>query len=410
MKGLTLFETYTPVYYWNRDCDKKIIVNQGGTSSSKTISILQVICRKLATSKRKLVVTVVGQDMPNISVGALRDFKTLVGSSDLLQILITNPGAERGPYRWTNGSIIEFKAYENAQDAKSGKRDYAFINEANGIHREIAEEIIVRTTYQVFIDYNSTRAFWVHEDFIGKENVQLFISNYTHNKFVDDSIIERILGYKTKWKEKGTQYWKNRWRVYGLGLTGATEGTIFEAVNFVDRFPVHAKAIAYGLDWGYSNDPTAICRCGIIGEDIYCEEVFYKNKTNSRKLLTILPQLGITPNDLIIADTSNPDGISILREAGYTVMKAKKYANSILTGLDQMLTYNINITRRSKNWEYEQMNYVWKMIDGKAINTPERGNDHLWDAARYWFGRAVNRYNPKSKVPIKTKRRAKLFN
>ena len=149
---IPLFTSYTDVYYHNRDSEKFITVNQGGTSSSKTYSILQVLC-KLAIEKKRII-QVFGQDFPNLYVGAITDFKRLITDSEVLRACLQNPNLDRGPFKFKNGSVIQFTTAQTFQDAKSGKRDILFINEANGISYEVAFELIARTAERVFIDYN----------------------------------------------------------------------------------------------------------------------------------------------------------------------------------------------------------------------------------------------------------------
>ena len=183
------------LYLDTRNCKADVLVHQGGTSSGKTYSILQALC-DIAISEANRIITVVGQDIPNLKAGSLRDLENIINSSEELKSLLVSYNRTDRIFTFNTGSIIEFKSYANAQDAKNGKRDYAFFNEANGIKFEIYNEIALRTKIRVFIDYNPNEAFWVHEYLIGKPNVQLIISDHRHNPFLSDKVRQKIEALK----------------------------------------------------------------------------------------------------------------------------------------------------------------------------------------------------------------------
>jgi phage terminase large subunit len=168
-----------------------IVINQGGTSSGKTYAIEQVLF-SIACETEKQVITVVGQDVPNLKAGALRDAMNIYYSSEALQAAVKSINKTDRIFEFYNGSIMEFKSYGNAQDAKSGKRDYLFVNEANGVLWDIFNELALRTKRRIFIDYNPNCAFWVHDNLIGKPDVQLIISDHRHNPFLSQQTRDKI--------------------------------------------------------------------------------------------------------------------------------------------------------------------------------------------------------------------------
>ena len=172
------------VFRWNYNSVKPICVNQGGTSSGKTYSILQLLII-YCLSDGNIVVTVVGQDVPNLKSGAIRDIENILNETPAFSQYLESINRTDKIYKFVNGSIIEFKSYENEQDAKSGKRQYLFVNEANGIPFSVYDQLQIRTEKQIFIDYNPTFSFWVHDELIGREDVDLFISNYKNNPFIN---------------------------------------------------------------------------------------------------------------------------------------------------------------------------------------------------------------------------------
>lgn len=213
MQDAPFFDSLTDVFWWNFNATERTVINQGGTSSSKTYSILQVLAIK-ATSEKNII-TVVGQDLPNLKKGAMRDFERIVKSSTILNGYIQQHNRSENVYLFKNGSIIEFTSYKDEQDARSGKRQYLFLNECNGIGYDVYEALQVRTDKQIYLDYNATAPFWVHEKVIGKPDTIRFISNYTNNQFISEAVKEQIRSYK-----HSSPY---RWRVFGLGLTGVTD-------------------------------------------------------------------------------------------------------------------------------------------------------------------------------------------
>lgn len=232
-----------PLYDANIAAEERTIVNQGGTSSGKTYSIMQVLFT-LAMSEDRQVITVVGQDIPNLKVGAYRDAKTILESSALLRLWFPTINEGERIIKCVNGSLIEFKSYADAQDAKSGKRDYLFINEANGISYEIYWQLAMRTRKKVFLDYNPSARFWVHDEVIGRENVKLIISDHRKNYFLTKEEHDRIEGIEDK----------ELWKVYARGLTGMIEGLVLTNWDICDQLPPEEewKMSCFGLDFGFT--------------------------------------------------------------------------------------------------------------------------------------------------------------
>lgn len=171
---------YTVLFQQNYTATAHTVINQGGTSSGKTYAIIQALfC--LACQNQKQVVTVVGQDIPNLKAGALRDALSIYDSSGQIKMRVKSYNRSDRIFEFHNGSMIEFKSYDDAQEAKSGKRDYLFINEANGINWDVYFELALRTRQRIFIDYNPNSNFWVHEKVMGQPNVQVIISDHRHN-------------------------------------------------------------------------------------------------------------------------------------------------------------------------------------------------------------------------------------
>lgn len=362
------------LYEANLNATEDVLVNQGGSSSGKTYSILQVLFTHAIKSKN--VITVVGQDIPNLKAGALRDALEIFDNSPVLQSHVRSYNKTERIFEFKNGSIMEFKGFASSQDAKSGKRDYLFINEANGISYEVYVELEIRTTKQVFIDYNPNAEFWVHEKVIGQPKVKLFISDHRHNPFVKDKIREKLEGLKLKDEEL--------WKVYARGLTGKIEGLIFRNWTKVTEIPADAKFIARWLDWGFTNDPTSFGEVYKFNSELYIDQLIYETGLTNSDIIKRLETLSIPKQQEIIADSSEPKSIEDIRRAGYNIIGAKKGPDSIINSIDTLKPLKINITQRSVQTIKEFGTYKWKVDkNGNAINEPVDFNNHSIDGIRY---------------------------
>ena len=368
------YKVIAPLFRANIDDDYRTYVNQGGTSSGKTYTIMQVLFFH-AMSENGVIITVCGQDLPNLKVGALRDAKTIInGNSWLRQCFVVN---ESGSFiKCFNGSVIEFKSYENEQDAKSGKRDYLFVNEANGITYQIYWQLAIRTRKKVYIDYNPSARFWAHDEVIGRDGVKLIISDHRGNPFLSKEEHDRIEGISDP----------ELWKVYARGLTGKITGLVLTNWDIVDVMPTPAerKMTIYGLDFGFSSDPTALEEVALAHGDLYIDERIYATGMTNPDIAEECKAQGLTRHDLIVADSAEPKSIQELRNLGLWVVGADKGKDSIVVGLDILRRYRLHVTRRSRGIIDNLKAYQWrKDRDGRMTNTPEDGNDHGIDAIRY---------------------------
>jgi phage terminase large subunit len=298
-----------------------------------------------------------------------------------------------------NGAVLEFKSYDNEQDSKNGKRQFLFLNEANGVSYEIYKQLQIRTSIQTFIDYNPTSAFWVHSKLLGRADAVRFISNYADNGYINErgefvsnlpqSIIENIEEYRNDPDDA------EMWRVYGLGLTGKVSGVVYPNITWVSKMPPveDCKQTVFGLDWGYSNDPSVFCRVSLYQGQLYAEGLLYERglqycKTSSDQKDGIAELLNRLPYELsrfeIVADNDRR-GIDALKDFRIYCTPANKYAGSVVEGIQAVKKFKLNIVN-NPDWKKEQLKYIYKKNrqtgepDG---NNPKKGNDHYFDALRY---------------------------
>lgn len=376
MKTSVLFEA-------NYKATEPIIVNQGGTSSGKTVCILQVLAIR-AIQEPDSIITVVGQDIPNLKRGALRDFQLYVLNDPIISEQVSSYNKSERIYTFKSGSIIEFESYDNEQDARNGKRQYLFVNEAQGISYEIYKQLQLRTTKQTFLDYNPSAEFWVHEKVLTLPDAErkLLISDYRHNPFCPDSIVRNIE------QLKGQDF--ELWKVYGRGMTGKIEGLIYTNWHLCDSIPTDLERVK-GLDFGF-NHPTALLDVAVdeASKCIYVDELVYESGLIPQELIELMTS--VAPTDTIYADAARPDTIEEIYRAGFNIHKADK---SVWDGIQKVKSYKIFITRHSQNVLKEIRSYKWKVDkNGKSLEDPVKFLDDAMDAMRY----AVWNYTTKEEL------------
>ncbi len=371
-----MFEA-SPVYEANYRATKPKVVNQGGTSSGKTYSILQALFCLLSEAPN-LVCTVVGQDIPNLKKGAIRDADTIVRSSETLRALLKGYNKSDRIYEFHNGSIMEFTSYDDFQDAKSGKRDYLFINEANGIEYTVVKELVLRTRIRAYFDYNPNAEFWVHEKMIGKPDCHLIISDHRQNPFIPQQIRDGIEALKEEDIEL--------WRVYARGKTGKIEGLIFRKWERCDGIPTGATHIGRGMDFGFTNDPTAVIDVYQQNGELWLEEILYeRGLTNDDIERRLLEEDPLSKQKQTVADSAEPKSIEDLRRKGLRIEPAMKGPDSVRAGINTLKKYKLNVTRGSTNLLKELGAYKWKSDrgTGAVTNEPIDKMNHALDAVRY---------------------------
>lgn len=358
----------------NYNATANVVVNQGGTSSGKTYAIEQVLFVLACT--KKVVITIVGQDIPNLKAGALRDALEIYRTSPVLQKMVKGFNRTDRVFEFVNGSLMEFTSYSDAQDAKSGKRDYLFINEANGISWDVYTELSLRTRQRIFIDYNPNTAFWVHDNLLGRDSVQLIISDHRHNPFLEDNVRRKIEGLREQNEEL--------WKVYARGLTGKVVGLVLSNWYPCNEIPKHAKRVAIGLDFGFTNDETGCLEVFTLNGELWLNELFYETGLTNNDISRRLVSSGVSKNTAIIADSAEPKSIEELRRMGWNISGAIKGPDSVNLSIDILKRYRLNVTRNSVNIINELGRYKWrKDRNGRTLNEPVDNFNHLIDPLRY---------------------------
>lgn len=381
----------THLFLANFHSKARVKINQGGTSSGKTYSILEVLFVRLIEKKK--LATVVGQDIPNLKRGALRDLTDrILPANPWMKAAITKYNAGERIFYFRNGSVLEFVGYEDEQDAKNGKRDIAFFNEANGVTWAIYQQVAMRTADEIFIDYNPNAEFWVHEHLIGKPEVETFYSNFTHNPYCPDDIKQYLWALRDRDRQA--------WRVYGCGMTGAILDLCFPRVTVVPEMPKHLSKRGYGMDFGYRNSPSTLIECGLAnGNEIYLNEIFYTVGMSPDEMAQEMRTAGIKRGVQVWADPADFRAVEYLRKE-FTLPEFTKKADSVRFGISLLNQYDLFITENSLNLLKEQKQYRFKRVargekEGQLDEAPIDAYNHAWDAIRYW---AINSLeNPRSR-------------
>lgn len=329
--------------------------------------------------------TVVGQDIPNLKVGAYRDSKEILANSDFLQQELEFVNKSERTITFNNGSVVEFNSYKDEQDAKSGKRTYAFFNEANGIPFSIFEQINMRTSKKTIIDFNPSARFWAHDKLFGLPTTDWFNSTFRDNPFINPNVKRKILSYEPTAEniERGTAN-EYKWNVYGLGKVGKLEGLVFPNFNVVEEIPQECKWRIHGMDFGFTNDPSTLVEVAYAHGELYLKELIFKTGLTNQDIFEETKKVGFNREQMIIADSAEPKSIEELKRLGLYVKPAPKGKDSVNHGINLMQQYKLNIHFKSKNLIEEFSSYMWqKGRDGNYTNKPIDKFNHGIDAIRY---------------------------
>jgi len=353
---------------------KRVKIIQGGTSAGKTFGILPVLISK-AANKPLLEISVVAESIPHLRRGALKDFLTIMKTTNRYFDERFNKSLLR--YEFGNGSYIEFFSADDSSKLRGARRDILYINECNNIEFESYNELAIRTKREVFLDFNPANEFWVHTELKDEPDTDFLILTYQDNEALDKRIVREI--EKNRLKATTSTYWANWWRVYGEGLVGMLEGVVFSNWQQIDIVPPEARLLGYGLDFGYSNDPTSIIEVYNYNGQRILNEVCYQTGLINSDIANKLQK-----NVIAYADSSEPKSIEEIRRTGQQIKGVTKGADSINFGIQIMLSQKYLVTKQSTNLIKELRAYCWdKDKTGKTLNKPQGKNDHAIDAVRY---------------------------
>lgn len=349
---------------------KRIRGISGGTSASKTDSVLLWLIDRASDPNGKEVISIVSESMPHLRKGAMRDFLNIMQEHGYFKD--DRWEKTNSIYTFPSGTIIEFFGVESWEKVKGARRDILFINEANHISFEVFNQLEVRTKKTIWLDWNPESEFWWYTDVVLNQDVDTLTLTYKDNEALDPEIVKSIESRRNN---------VNWWRVYGEGLLGEVESRIYTGWQIIDTIPYEARLRRYGLDYGYSNDPTAIVGIYEYNGGYIWDEITYQKGLSNKAIADILNNL---PKSLVIADSAEPKSIDEIKMYGVNILPSQKGPGSVLQGIQYVQIQKISITKRSTNLIKEYRNYLWLTDrDGKIINEPQEFLNHTLDAGRY---------------------------
>ena len=353
---------------------KKII--QGGSSAGKTFGIIPILIDK-AIKEPFIDITIIGCSVPHLKGGAMKDFLKIMKITK--RFIRDNWNDTNRKYTFTNGSTIEF-VNADGDKAIGPRRNILYVNEANLIDYNTYNQLAIRTSGDIYIDFNPVNKFWAHSEVLEEADSELLILTYKDNEGLPETVKNELLSKREK--AKTSEFWKNWCKVYLDGQIGMLEGVVFDSWKIVDKIPPTATLVGHGLDFGFTNDPSVLIAIFKSDNELYFDEIFYNKGLLNSHIHNKIQSAGITTN--IYADSADPKSIAELQLLGSNIQPAQKGPDSIMFGLSKMLEYKLNITRSSVNLKAEFTAYCWKKDkEGNTLNQPIDDYNHGIDAIRY---------------------------
>jgi phage terminase large subunit len=355
---------------------KRIRAVAGGTSASKTISII-VWLIDYGQSTKNEIMTVVAESYPHLNLGAMRDFKNIMVSHGYWDDKSWNESSHT--YTFPNKTILEFISFDKFGKAHGPRRDILFINEANNLPYQIADQLITRTRKIVWMDWNPSEEFWFYTEMLNRrDDVDFITLTYKDNEALDEITIKEIESHKHN---------KQWWQVYGLGQLGELEHKIYKGWQIIDTIPHEARLIRRGIDFGYTNDPTVIVDIYEYNGGFIIDELCYQKGLSNKGIADIL--MASNGNVLTIADSAEPKSIDEIKSYGVNIIGAIKGQGSVYQGIQYVQDQKISLTARSIKTIKAYRNYLFRIDkNGTIINEPD-DSVHEWsnsmDAIRYGF-------------------------
>lgn len=363
--------------------NNQIICHEGGSRSSKTWSIFQFFLAK-AIQGEELTITIVRDKLTWIKSTLLKDFEEMAKQMELKVSPNINPNRAEQIYN-INGTEFAFFGLDYSQKLHGRRQDWFWINEAMEVAQKHFDQLEMRTQKGGILDYNPyDDMHWIF-DLQKRDDVAVIKSTMRNNPFLPAAVIKKIESYEPTAENirQGTAD-NYMWQVYGLGEKARLEGVIFENWEEVDEIPEGAKLLGYGLDFGFTNDPTAMVALYRYNQELYLDELLYETGLTNQDIVKRLQEMQIEKTTLIIGDSAEPKSIEEIKRAGYSIKGSRKGSDSIRYGIDLLLSHKLNITRRSENLKNEKRKYKWaEDRQGRRLQVPVDDFNHLIDAERY---------------------------
>ena len=357
---------------------KRIRAIQGGTSASKSISILLILIHMAQTDKKPTLTSIVSESLPHLKKGLIRDFLLIMNAHGYYKD--TRWNRTDFTYTFETNSKLEFFSVDQPDKVRGPRRDRLFINEANNVHYESFDQLTLRTKEFVYLDWNPTNEFWFYSEVLpNRTDVEHITLTYKDNEALSKGIVQDIEQHKNNIR------W---WKVYGLGELGEVDGKIYKDWAIIDEIPHEAHLLRYGVDFGYT-DPTSIVAVYEYNGGYIVDEIAFEKEMS---ISTISSILWNKDRALIIADSAQPGSIADIAKSGLTIIGAEKGRDSVENGINILQEQRISITSTSINIIKEYRNYMWEKDKlGKTLSIPEHEYSHSMDAVRYGIVSIIKR-------------------
>lgn len=351
---------------------KRIRAVSGGTSASKTVSILIWLIDYCQTKQNgSKLATVVSESYPHLEKGAMLDFENIMKDRGYWKDELWH--GTKHTYTFETGNKLEFFSVDTYGKAHGPRRDVLFLNECNNLSYLIADQLIVRTREIIWLDWNPSAEFWFYTDMLGiRDDIDFITLTYKDNEALDETTIKEIESH---------QHNRSWWQVYGLGQLGDLEGKIYTGWQIIDVVPQEARLEKYGLDFGYSADPSASDGIYKWNDSLVIDEVIHQKGLSNRQIAELFLNL---PRASVIADSAEPKSIDEIASFGVPIFPSTKGSDSVRQGIQVVQDQKIFITKRSLNTLKEYRNYLWKVDrEGRATKEPSDIWNHHMDDIRY---------------------------
>jgi phage terminase large subunit len=376
---------YTTAIKKLRKLKKRKRVVPGGTSAGKTFGIIPILI-DLAAKNEGLEISVVSETIPHLRKGALKDFLKIMKETG--RYIDAHYNRTLLTYTFSTGSFIEFFSADQEGKVRGPRRNILYINECNNINFETYHQLAIRTSGEIWLDFNPSNEFWVHTELKDDPDAEWLTLTYKDNEALSPTIVAEI--EKARDKAATSEYWANWWKVYGLGQLGSLQGVVFDNWAIIPELPkdlrgnLIPKMTGYGLDFGYTNDPTAaIVKYVMDGITIY-DEIIYQKGLKNGDIARLLKQNGITKQDYGWSESSEPKSIDEINLYGFTLKPVEKGEDSVRYGIQLMQQQRFLVTARSTNLINELRKYIWDTDKtGASLQRPIDAFNHAIDAARY---------------------------
>ena len=361
-----------------RQLNQRTKIVRGGSSAGKTIAILCILIDYAVKNENKEI-SIVSESIPHLRRGALKDFLGIMKGLHRYKEKQFNRSTLK--YEFSSGSYIEFFSTDQPDKLRGARRTDLYINEANNVPFDAYQQLSIRTSNCIWIDYNPTSLFWADKELVNEPDTDFITLTYKDNSSLPESIVKEI--EKAKEKAKTSSYWANWWRVYGLGEVGSLEGACIPDWKEISEVPEEARLLGAGLDFGYSVDSSSIVTLYKYNDSYIFDEVLYRTGMLNRDISNYIKNNNI--DCYIYADSAEPKSIAEIRLSGIDIFPVSKGKDSIVYGLNLINQNKIFVTQRSKNLKKELEGYIWaKDRQGNSLQKPNpMTGDHAIDAARY---------------------------